>query len=380
MLRLGGDVLVTGNDANRKDASACAEVLLPAAEQSALIKACRRQPAANTPVWLMRQAGRFMKEYREIRSRVGFLELCKTPEAAAAVTVMAVEKLGVDAAIIFSDLLLPLEPMGVGLVYSSSEGPVIEHPVRSVADLERLVPVVPAESLWCVAEAIKLTRAALPAGVPLIGFAGAPFTMASYLVEGGSSRHYAHTKSLMYSAPACWHALMQLLSEVTVSYLNMQRAAGAQVLQLFDSWVGCLSEADYREFVLPYSQAVIAGLPGDVPVIHFGTGTAHLLAAMREAGGDVIGLDWRVNLHDAWEMLGGSVAVQGNLDPCVLLSEPAEIRKQVVRILSEANGRPGHIFNLGHGILPETPFDHVKYLVETVHELGAAEVIVAHGA
>lgn len=337
---------------------------------SAFFKACKREHGEYTPVWLMRQAGRFMKEYREIRAKVGFLELCKNSALAAQVTVTAVEKLAVDAGIIFADILLPLEPMAVGLHYSKGDGPVIERPVRSRADVDRLLPVEPEESLDFVFEAIRLARAALKTDVPLIGFAGAPFTLASYLIEGGSSRHFEQTKSMLYREPEAWHRLMTILTNLTVRYLNRQIASGAQVVQLFDSWVGCLSEDDYRESVLPHVKNLIADITPGVPVIHFGTGTAHLLELMREAGGDVIGLDWRVSLGQAWRRLGPDVAVQGNLDPAALFAEPADIKKKVDRILKEAAGRPGHIFNLGHGVLPGTPESHVKYLVEVVHELG----------
>lgn len=341
----------------------------PAFLNSAFLKACRQEPTEFTPVWLMRQAGRFMPEYREIRAKVGFLELCKSPELAAEVTVMAVDKLGVDAAIIFADILLPLEPMGVGLEYAAGDGPLIHRPVRSQEDVTGLVPVNPTESLHFVMEAIARARAELAADIPLIGFAGAPFTLASYLIEGGSSRHFAHTKTLMYRQPDAWHALMDFLAKMTSAYLNAQIAAGVQAVQLFDSWVGCLSQEDYREFVLPHTKSAISGVNAQVPFIHFGTGTAHLLELMQQAGGSVIGLDWRTNLSDAWARMNHSVAVQGNLDPVVLFAEPSEIRKRSHAILKQAAGRPGHIFNLGHGVLPQTPTENVKALVEIVHEL-----------
>jgi uroporphyrinogen decarboxylase len=317
----------------------------------------------------MRQAGRYMPEYRAIRARLGFLELCKNSEAAAEVTLLPVERLGVDAAIIFADILLPVEPMGVGLEFATGEGPVIRRPVRSAADLTRLAAVDPREATPFVFEAIRKARAALGERVPLIGFAGAPFTVASYLIEGGASREYLHTKRLMHVEPATWHALMERLVRLTVGYVNGQIAAGAQAVQLFDSWVGTLSPDDYREFVLPHARATIEGITPGVPVIHFGTGTAGLLELMREAGGDVIGLDWRVDLGEAWKRVGYDVAVQGNLDPALLLSKPAEIERHVRAILERAAGRPGHIFNLGHGVLPETPVDHVAAMVEMVHEL-----------
>ena len=333
------------------------------------LRACRREPTEYTPVWLLRQAGRFMPEYRALRARFGFLELCKNPEAAAEVTLLPVERLGVDAAIIFADILLPLEPMGVGLEFAKGEGPVIHRPVRSAADVAGLASVDPQEATPFVFEAIRTVRKALSERVPLIGFAGAPFTVASYLIEGGASREYLHTKRLMHADPSTWHALMERLVKVTVGYLNGQIAAGAQAVQLFDSWVGALSPADYREFVLPHTRGVIRGLTPGVSVIHFSTGTGGLLELVREAGGDVIGLDWRVDLADAWKRLGYDVAVQGNLDPAILLAKPAEIKRHVRAILDRAAGRPGHIFNLGHGVLPETPVEHVIAMVEMVHEL-----------
>jgi uroporphyrinogen decarboxylase len=336
---------------------------------SPFLRACRREATDYTPVWLMRQAGRYLPEYRAMRAKFDFLELCKNPEAAVEVTLLPVQRLGVDAAIIFADILLPVEPMGVGLEFSRGEGPVIRHPVRSAADLGRLADVDPREGTPFVFEATRKARAELGERVPLIGFAGAPFTLASYLIEGGPSREYLHTKRLMHDDPTAWHALMERLQKVTVGYLNGQIAAGAQAVQLFDSWVGALSPDDYREFVLPWSRATIKGLTPGVPVIHFGTGTAGLLSLMREAGGDVIGLDWRVDLGEAWKRVGYDVGVQGNLDPAVLLARPAEIKRHVRAILERAGGRHGHIVNLGHGVLPETPPEHVAAMVEMVHEL-----------
>ena len=337
-------------------------------QESAFLKACRLEPTPYTPIWIMRQAGRYLQEYREIRGKLSFLELCHRPDLAAEVAVTAVERLGVDAAIIFGDILLVVEPMGVGLEFTKGDGPVIHDPVRSGADLKRLQPVDVQESLSFLFEAVRLARAALPPNIPLIGFAGAPFTLASYLIEGRGSRQYQHTKTLMYRDSGAWHALMERLSEVVSGYLNGQIAAGAQVVQLFDSWVGCLGPDDYREFVLPHTKRVIANLTPGVPVIHFGTDTATLLSLIREAGGNVIGLDWRVDLGEAWSRLGHGVGVQGNLDPMVLLAEPDEIRRQAGRILERAAKRPGHIFNLGHGVLPQTPVDHLRALIDYVHE------------
>ena len=336
------------------------------------MRACRREPAPYTPVWLMRQAGRYMESYRQVRARVSFLDLCKTPDLAAEVTVDAVERLGVDAAIIFADILLILEPMGMHLEFSAGDGPVLHNPLRCEADVERLREVDPLESLPFVVQAVQAARAALPPDVPLIGFAGAPFTLASYMIEGGSSRQYTLTKQFMYRQPQAWHALMALLSRSLTRYLNAQAEAGAQSLQVFDSWVGNLSPADYRAFVLPHSRNLIANVMPGVPVIHFGTGTNALLELMREAGGDVIGVDFRVELEDAWQRLG-NVSIQGNLDPAVLMAEPAYIRQRAQDILRQAAGRPGHVFNLGHGILPTTPVDNVRALVDAVHELSAME-------
>jgi uroporphyrinogen decarboxylase len=312
-----------------------------------------------------------MREYREVRARTTFLDLCKTPSLAAEVTVTAAEKLGVDAAIIFADILLILEPMGIDLEFAQGEGPVIHNPVRSAADVDGLREVADVGSLDYVFEAIRLTRRELKSNIPLIGFSGAPFTLASYMTEGGGSKNYIHTKTLMYSDAGAWHALMSLIARGLSKYLNAQIAAGAQAVQLFDSWVGCLSPDDYREFVLPHTREVIQNITAGVPVLHFGTGTSSLLELMREAGGDVIGLDWRVRLDESWRRLGENTAVMGNLDPVALFASPDSIRSQAKRILEQAAGKPGHIFNLGHGILPETPVENVIALVDMVHELSA---------
>jgi uroporphyrinogen decarboxylase len=317
----------------------------------------------------MRQAGRYLPEYRAIRARLGFLELCRNPDLAAEVTLQPVERLGVDAAILFADILLIAEPLGVGLEFARGEGPLIHHPVRTEADVARLKPVDVDTDVGFVFETVRRVRRALPAHVPLIGFAGAPFTVASYLVEGGPSRDYLQTKRLMHEEPEAWHRLLEILVETTARYLNGQLAAGAQAVQIFDSWVGVLAPDDYRAFVLPHSRALIRALTPGSPVIHFGTGTAGLLPLLREAGGDVIGLDWRVDLDAGWRAVGHDVAVQGNLDPVTLLARPAIIRDRVKAILDRAAGRSGHIFNLGHGILPQTPVDHAKALVDMVHEL-----------
>lgn len=310
-----------------------------------------------------------MREYREVRAKTTFLELCKTPALAAEVTVTAAERLGVDAAIIFADILLILEPMGIELEFAQGEGPIIHNPVRNTADVKRLLEVEDASALSFVYEAISVTRGALKPDLPLIGFSGAPFTLASYMIEGGGSKNYVHTKQLMYNDSGAWHALMSLISRALVKYLNAQIEAGAQAVQLFDSWVGALGPDDYREFVLPHSRAVIEGVLPGVPVLHFGTGTGALLELMREAGGDVIGLDWRVRLDEAWQRVGHDVAVMGNLDPVALFANQDALRAQAKRILDQAGGRAGHIFNLGHGILPETPVENVIALVEMVHEM-----------
>jgi uroporphyrinogen decarboxylase len=312
-----------------------------------------------------------MEEYRKLRAKFGFLDLCKRSDLAAEITVTAVERLGVDAAIIFADILLLLEPMGVVLEYSKNDGPVIHSQIVSRTDVEQLLEFDPEEALPFVFEAVRKTCAALNGKVPLIGFSGAPFTLASYLIEGGGSRNYLRTKTLIYSNPGAWRGLMEHLSSAIVKYLNAQIAAGADVVQLFDSWAGCLSPDDYQRYVLPYTRATIAMVTPGIPIIHFSTGTAGLLKLIRAAGGDVIGLDWRVNIDGAWEQVGYDVGIQGNLDPAALLASPKEIRQRVEDILHRAGGRPGHIFNLGHGVLPETPVEHVIQMVQAVHELSA---------
>jgi uroporphyrinogen decarboxylase len=340
----------------------------PAWHDGPFMKAARREPVDRTPIWLMRQAGRYMPEYREIRRKVGFLELCRNPDLSAEVMLTAVERLGVDAAILFADLLPILEPMGMDLEFTAGEGPVLHNPIRGPDDVDRLRELDGVEPLGYVFEAVRKTRAGLADELPLIGFAGAPFTLASYAIEGGASRNYLHVKSLMYGDPGAWNALLARLARAVTRYLNAQIDAGVQAVQLFDSWVGCLGPDDYRRFVLPHTRSVIEQLRPGVPVIHFGTGNPSLLPLLREAGGDVIGVDWRVRLDDAWQAIGHDRAVQGNLDPAVLLSTPAEIRRRAREILDQAAGRPGHIFNLGHGVLQETPVENVIALVDAVHE------------
>ena len=336
---------------------------------SPFLKACRREQTEYTPVWLMRQAGRFLKEYRSLRRRYSFLTLCKTPELATQVTLLPIEKLNVDAAIIFADILLPLEPMGIDLAFAKGEGPVIHNPPRSRAEVEKLRVIEAEAELSFVMKAIHLVCRELAGKIPLIGFSGAPFTLASYLIEGGSSRNFVRTKILMYQDSQSWHLLMEKLSRVVTSYLNAQIRAGAQVVQLFDTWAGALSPSDYEEFVLPYSRKVFQGLPPDVPNIHFATGTAGFLELIKEAGGSIIGVDGRIDLGEAWKRLGYTVGIQGNLDPVILLASAERIEGAVKEILDAAGGRPGHIFNLGHGVLPQTPPEHARAMVEAVHRL-----------
>lgn len=338
--------------------------------QSRFLSACKREPVDVTPVWFMRQAGRYMAEYRAIREKYSLIEICHHPEIAAEVTLQPVRALGVDAAILFADILLPAIPLGVGLEFVKGEGPVLQNPVRTLDDVQNLHPVNPEIDLKYVLDAIKILRGELT-NVPLIGFCGAPFTVASYIIEGGSSREFLKTKTMMYSAPEVWHALMEKLSVALSDYLVAQIRAGAQAVQVFDSWVGTLNPQDYEEFVLPYSQMILqAAKAENVPVIHFGTNTATLLPLMKRVGGDVIGLDWHIPLDDGWKLLGDDVAVQGNLDPTILFAPLPEIKKRVHDILRRADGRPGHIFNLGHGILQNTPVDNVKAVVDMVHEYG----------
>ena len=333
------------------------------------LKACRREPVDCTPVWFMRQAGRYMVEYRRLREKHSILELCKTPELAAQVTLQPIDRFALDAAIIFADILLPLEPMGLSLEFAEGEGPIIHNPVRDRAAVDRL-KVIDDTELQYVMDAISLTRKMLAGRVPLIGFAGAPFTLASYAIEGGSSRNYIHTKQMMYREPETWHRLMDKFARVITGYLRRQIKAGAQAVQLFDSWVGCLSAGDYAEYVMPHVQLIFEGLKHEgVPLIHFGTGTTAILKAMRQAGGDVIGIDWRIPIDEAWAMVGYDRAVQGNLDPVTLFGPISEIERRVIDILRRAAGRPGHIFNLGHGILPNTPVENVAATIDLVHKL-----------
>ncbi len=342
-------------------------------QTSRFLRACRRESTDVTPVWLMRQAGRYMPEYRQLREKYSILEIIKTPALACQVTMQPIHAFDLDAAIIFADILPPLESMGLELDFVGGEGPVIYNPVRTADDITRLRVPAPEENLWFTLEAIRLARRELdPLGIPLIGFSGAPFTLAAYAIEGGGSRHYLRAKHLLMSDPAAWHQLMEKLTAVVGAYLLAQAQAGAQALQLFDSWVGILSPEDYRQHVLPYSQQVIrTAAQSGVPIIHFGTGTNGLLELLCEAGGDVIGVDWSIDLDTAWARIGTDRAIQGNLDPVALFAPWEALQSRAQVVLDQAAGRPGHIFNLGHGILPETPVDHVKRLVDFIHEYSA---------
>jgi uroporphyrinogen decarboxylase len=338
------------------------------APNSNFVRACKSLPVERTPVWFMRQAGRYMPEYRAVRRQHSLLEICKKPALAAEVTITAAEFLGVDAAIIFADLLLPLEVMGLPFHFSAGEGPVIEKPVRSKEDIANLRTDRAAE-LGYVSEAVGLVAKHFGDRLPVIGFCGAPFTLASYMIEGGGSRNYIHAKKMMYNSPADWDALMGKLVAVTTAYSAEQVRAGADVIQIFDSWVGCLSVEDYRRHVLPHVTGMVKQLQKTgVPIIYFGTDSATLLPAMKETAADVVGLDWRIPLDEGWARLDHTCAVQGNLDPVLLFAGWKELKSRAEEILRRAAGRPGHIFNLGHGILPETPVENVKDLARLVQE------------
>jgi uroporphyrinogen decarboxylase len=338
-------------------------------QRDRFLKACRREPTDCTPVWMMRQAGRYLPEYRAVRNKYSFLEMCKNPELAAEVTLQPA-RLGVDALILFADILLPLEGMGLKLEFSHQEGPIIHNPVRRKEDVSALRIVEPEESVPYVFQAIALVRRELDGRLPLIGFAGAPFTLASYMIEGRGSRNYLCCKEMMWKAPEIWHPLMEKVSQMILSYLKGQIAAGAQAVQMFDSWVGTLAPEDYRDYVLPYSRYVLEGLKEEgVPVIHFANNASSFLELIGEGGGDVIGLDWRIGLDEAWRRLGYGKAIQGNLDPAVLLAPPPVIEQKVQEILKKVGGRPGHIFNLGHGIHKETPVENAQFFIEAVHRL-----------
>jgi uroporphyrinogen decarboxylase len=337
-----------------------------------LTRACRREPVERTPVWFMRQAGRSLPEYRELRKHHSLFEVCRQPELCAEVTLQPVRAHGVDAAVMFADIMLPVLGMGIDVELVESVGPVVERPIQSLEDVERLTVPDPEESVPFILEAVRLVREELGPNEAVIGFAGGPFTVAGYLIEGKPTREFAKTKACMYGSPEVWHGLMDKLAETFVPYLAAKVDAGADVVQLFDSWVGALSSDDYREFVAPYSERVLAGV--NVPTIHFGTGTLHLLGDMAAVGGDVIGLDWRVPIERGWEIVGPDRAVQGNLDPALLLGPWERAEAVTLRILEAVAGRHGHIFNLGHGVLPDTEPAVLGRLVELVHEKTSVEV------
>jgi uroporphyrinogen decarboxylase len=335
---------------------------------SSMMLACQKLPSSRVPIWLMRQAGRYMSSYQKIRGKAEFLELCKNPDLATEITLLPINELGVDAAIIFADILLILEPLGAKLRFAEGFGPIIDNPIRHEDDVYKLTSDSLAESLSYVFKAINQTRQALSANLPLIGFSGAPFTLAAYLIEGGKVGNLAWTKTFMYRYPQTWDFLMNLLSDACIKYLALQVKAGANILQIFDSWVGCLSPHDFENYVLPYSKRLTSTIKNLAPTIYFGTDTGNLLHLIKQTECQIIGMDWRVDLSIEWQKLNYDIAVQGNLDPIILLSDKDTIAKQTKRILSQVNNRPGYIFNLGHGILPQTPIDNVKYLVNLVHE------------
>lgn len=331
---------------------------------SLFLRACRREPVDQTPVWLMRQAGRYMPEYRELRQQYSLLTICKTPELATQVTLQPIQKFHFDAAIIFADILLPIEPMGLHLEFAKGEGPVIENSISSAEDADALRSFDVAEKLGFVLEAIRMVVRELVDRVPLIGFAGAPFTLASYMIEGGHSRHFLKTKRFFYTETEAWDRMMRKIAKITNEYLRHQIDAGASAVQLFDSWAGILSPEDYKKFVLPYSKLALENLPA--PSIHFSTGTTSCLDLVAEAGGDVISVDWRIDLDQAWKKIPGK-AIQGNLDPAALFLPRESLVAAIRQILEKAGGNPGHIFNLGHGVFPETPVENVELLVQEVH-------------
>jgi uroporphyrinogen decarboxylase len=340
----------------------------PGVRESLFLRACRRESVERTPVWFMRQAGRYMAEYRALREHYTLLQLCRTPDLATEVTLQPVRRIDVDAAILFSDLLIPLEPMGIAFDFVKGEGPSIERPIRSSADIEAVRVIDPRETISYTFAAIRQIKRELGQRLPLIGFAGAPFTLASYAIEGGHSNNFAFTKSLMYGEPAAWHRFADKLATVVGDYLSAQIDAGVDVVQVFDSWVGALNEADYREFALPHTQRIFDTIGGRVPTIHFGVASGSILHVMREAGGDILGADWRIALDDAWQRIGHDRGIQGNLDPTLLLGPRDRLLAGVADVLARAGNRPGHIFNLGHGILPMTPVENVQAVARYVHE------------
>jgi uroporphyrinogen decarboxylase len=331
------------------------------------IRACRHKQAKRTPIWLMRQAGRYMEEYRQLRSKYTFLQMCQTPELAAEITLQPLKIFDLDAAIIFSDILLPLEKLGVSVTFVDSTGPVLNTSINTIQDVENLYPVEADTHLPYLIEAIGLVRRELDGKVPLIGFSGAPFTLASYLIEGGGSKGFQRTKTLMYREPRAFHLLMEKLCCLSIKHLNSQIDGGVEAVQVFDSWIGTLSIADYREFVFPYMKKLFTSLDSSVPSIHFGVGSFHLLDLMAKAGGDVMGVDWRVPIDEAWKVIGFDKAIQGNLDPMMLFGSPEYLVNQTNDVLSRTSGRTGHIFNLGHGVPQGAPIEMVRLLIDTVH-------------
>jgi uroporphyrinogen decarboxylase len=335
------------------------------------LRACRREAVDATPIWFMRQAGRYMEEYRALRQKYTLLQLCRTPDLATEVTLQPIRRIEVDAAILFSDLLLPLEPMGIPFDFIKGEGPSILQPVRAAGDVDRLRSFEPRQALAYTLDAIKQVKRELAGTVPLIGFAGAPFTLASYAIEGGHSNNFALTKALMYGDPAAWHRFADKLATVVADYLVAQIEAGVDAVQVFDSWVGALNADDYREFALPHTRKIFETIAGRVPTIHFGVNTGSILREMREAGGDVIGADWRIPLDEAWSLIGEDRGIQGNLDPTLLLGPRERLLKGAADVLRRAAAAPGHIFNLGHGILPAVPLENVQALARYVHQTSA---------
>ncbi|TAN45513.1 MAG: uroporphyrinogen decarboxylase [Nitrospirae bacterium] len=333
------------------------------------LKACRGEKTDYTPVWIMRQAGRYLPDYQKVRAKVDFLTLCKTPELAAEVTFQPVDILKVDAAILFSDILIPIEPMGMKLEFSESKGPILYDPIRNETAILKLRQIKPAEDVPFVAEAIKILTAKL--NVPLIGFSGAPFTLATYMIEGGSSKNYINTKRMMFQTPDVFSKLMNKITDTVISYLQLQVDAGVQAIQVFDSWAGILSPVDFEAYIMPYVQKIVAAFKGKLPVIYFAFNGSAMLDKVKLAGADVYGIDWRIDIGDAIKLIGDSAAVQGNLDPCTLLGDRALIKDRVSKVLNSAKGAKGHIFNLGHGILPEIPFENAIAMVENVHELSS---------
>jgi len=333
------------------------------------LRACKKQSVDCTPVWLMRQAGRYLNEYQEIRKKISFMELCKNPELACEVSLQPIRRFELDAAIIFSDLLVPVEAMGVEMDIIEQKGPVIFDPIRSKAAVDKLPLFEPEEETAYLLESIRLLDKELGGKVPVIGFAGAPFTIASYMVEGSHSRNYLYIKGLIYNQPATYDALMSKLCANLIGYLNAQINAGAKAVQVFDTWAGCLSPGDYEKHVLPYTRRVIEGITDkSVPVIHYLNGNPALLDVLGQVGADIISLDWRVYLDEAWQKVGKEFGVQGNLDPAILFANPEEVENRVKDILTRANNQPGHVFNLGHGILPNTPVENVELLINAVHK------------